>query len=392
MNRNLLLVGLANFTWGIGECMFIIFQPVYLQQMGASPVEIGAILGVSGIFMAFVQAPAGYIADRFGPRPVMISAWLLGLVATVTMAFAPSLTVFVAGMVIYSTTTYVSAPMNAYITRVRGRLSMERALTINSSLYAFGAIIGPAAGGYLGSRMGLQTVYRFSAVIFLLSAAIIFQIRDQPVERHTAAETSSAGLLSNRRYLAFLALSFLIFFSVYLPQPLTPNFLRLHGISLDVIGRLGSLGSLSNALVSLLLGGINARWGILAGSFLLSLFALFLMKGTTLGWYTLAYSFLGGSRLVRLLSLAFTRSLVRATNTGLAFGLVETMNAVAVILAPVLAGVLYNNDPGSVYKVSLILLGAAFLACLISMPNIARKTYPPQELPVSESQTEIPEP
>ena len=38
-------------VWGIGEGMFYIFQPLYLQQFGADPLMIGGILGGLGLAM-----------------------------------------------------------------------------------------------------------------------------------------------------------------------------------------------------------------------------------------------------------------------------------------------------------------------------------------------------
>ena len=58
MSRDLLLMAVSLFTWGIGEGMFIYFQPLYLEKWGANPVEIGAILGAMGVAMAVAQAPA----------------------------------------------------------------------------------------------------------------------------------------------------------------------------------------------------------------------------------------------------------------------------------------------------------------------------------------------
>ena len=52
MSRDLILVSISLFTWGIGEGMFYMFQPLYLQQWGASPVLIGALLGGMGAAMA----------------------------------------------------------------------------------------------------------------------------------------------------------------------------------------------------------------------------------------------------------------------------------------------------------------------------------------------------
>jgi hypothetical protein len=36
MTRDLILVALSRFPWGLGEGMFF-FQPIYLRQLGADP-------------------------------------------------------------------------------------------------------------------------------------------------------------------------------------------------------------------------------------------------------------------------------------------------------------------------------------------------------------------
>ena len=54
--------------------------------------------------------------------------------------------------------------------------------------------------------------------------------------------------------------------------------------------------------------------------------------------------------------LAIARPLVHPGETGMAYGLVETASAAAVIAAPILAGALYRSNPYSVYRVSLVLI------------------------------------
>ena len=56
------------------------------------------------------------------------------------------------------------------------------------------------------------------------------------------------------------------------------------------------------------------------------------------------------------MTLAFARPLVKAGDIGLAYGLVETGNALAIILAPLAAGFLYSYNPEAVYTVSLVAL------------------------------------
>lgn len=70
-HRDLYLVALSLFIWGIGEGLFYIFQPLYIQKLGADPILIGTVLGINAVGMTLSQIPAGYLADRVGRRPVM---------------------------------------------------------------------------------------------------------------------------------------------------------------------------------------------------------------------------------------------------------------------------------------------------------------------------------
>ena len=135
-----------------------------------------------GIAMAAAHIPAGYLADRLGRRPLIWIAWLLGITAAWVMALAHSLPVFIAGMLLYNLTAFVSSPMNSYITAARGKLSIGRVLTFISASYNAGAIIGPWLGGQIAEQYNLNSIYRVSASIFIVSCLFILFLRPQPVE------------------------------------------------------------------------------------------------------------------------------------------------------------------------------------------------------------------
>ncbi|HNQ96124.1 MAG TPA: MFS transporter, partial [Anaerolineales bacterium] len=120
MNRNLVFVALALLTWGFGEGLFFNFQPIYLKELGSSEKEIGFILGAFGAAMAITHIPAGRMADRIGRRPLLVIAWLTGLVSTIIMAFARDLPLFLVGMMCYGLTAFVSSPLGSYVTAARG--------------------------------------------------------------------------------------------------------------------------------------------------------------------------------------------------------------------------------------------------------------------------------
>src|SRR5574341_1312143 len=148
MNPSLLWLGASLFMWGIGESMFLLFQPIYLQQLGADPIEIGAILGAFGAVMTLAHIPAGHLSDRIGRRPMLLIAWVAGIVATLVMALAGSLTVFIIGILIYGLTAFVASPLDSYVTAARGKWSVGRAITFISMTFNAGAVLGPVTGGW----------------------------------------------------------------------------------------------------------------------------------------------------------------------------------------------------------------------------------------------------
>ncbi|MGA2490677.1 MAG: MFS transporter [Anaerolineales bacterium] len=369
MSIDLILLSISLATWGIGEGMFIYFQPIYLQQLGANTMMIASVFSLFGLVVMVSHIPAGHLADRIGRKPLLVAAWAAGLLATWGMALARQLPIFVAGMLIYGFTGFVSSPMNSYITAARGKLSPVRAMTLVSAAYSLGAVFGPITGGWIGERFGLRTTYMVSACIFIVSTVILLFLHPQPREVHDPAAPPEK-LWKNPRFVSFLGIIFLAMFVMYLPQPLAPRFLQNErGLSLESIGLLGSVGSFGNALLALLLGQFAARTGFLLAQVSVAAFSLLLWKGSGLGWYALAYFLLGGYRSVRSLIYAQVRPLIHPAQMGLAYGVAETFNSLAVMLSPLLAGVLYTREPGMVYPVSIGLIAVTLVLSGIFIPH-----------------------
>jgi MFS family permease len=356
MTPDLLLVGLSLLTWGLGEGMFFYFNPLYLQQLGADPILIGSVLGAVGLAMTVAHIPAGYFADRIGRRPLLLISWTMGVLSGWTMALAPSLTVFIIGMVSYGLTAFVMSPLNSYVTAARGKLSPGRAMTLTSAMYNVGAIAGPLIGGMIGNNYGLEKTYLAAACVFIVSWIIMVFIRPQPRDHHDP-ESPPEGLFSNRRYIGFLALIFAVIFSGYLAQPLTANFLQnQRGINIGQIGQFGSINSLGIVLFSLIIGQFNPRFGFLLGQAALIGFTFLLWQGRSIYAFYAAYFLMSGFRGIRPLISAQVRELIHSSQMGLAYGILETISAIPAIIAPPIAGILYLQNPEIIYPISMVLI------------------------------------
>jgi MFS family permease len=382
LKRDLILIAIAMFAWGLGEGLFIYFQPIYLQELGADAIMIGTILGGFGLAMTVSHIPAGYLADRIGRKPLMVAAWCTGTTAAWTMALANSLPVFVIGLFIYGMTLFVMSPLQSYLTAARGNLSVGRVITLMSAGFNLGAIIGPWLGGQIGDQFGLKQTYLLAGVIFLLSTIVISFIRPQPVERIKGSDGGRRWLYAPR-YLVYMFVLFLAVFAMYLPQPLSPNYLS-NQIRLDLsqIGTLFSISSIGVVVMNLLLGSLKARTGFVLGQAAVGVFALILWRVSGMPWYFLAFFMLGGYKTARNLGMAQVRELVPSATMGLAYGVSETISGSAVILAPLLAGLLYSQNPTMMYAVGLgLIIISIFLSARYS-PTAQAEQEPAPMAPI----------
>lgn len=372
MNRDLFLVAISLFFWGIGEGMFVYFQPIYLAQWGASPILIGTIMGAMGIAILIFQIPAGLLADKFGSRPLMWGSWMFGAISASVMAWADSMAVFVIGLLMYGLTSFVLAPMNSYIAARRGNWTVGRAITFTTALFNFGMVIGPTLGGFIGESLGLPLVYKIASGLFVVSTILVLFVSPIPAEEHHSTRRSFKALRHNQPFIWLLILAFLVSVSTYTPQPLSPNFLQdMRRLDLSQVGQIGSIGSFGTALIALLLGHLNPAIGILTGQGLMAVFSLVLWKSTNPWMLAFGYLFIGGFRLCRAMLLALGRHIIDVGNTGLAFGLLETANAIALMISPIIAGYLYTLNPFYVYPGSLVLIIISFVLTNFIIPRLS---------------------
>ncbi len=208
MTRDLRLVSASLLLWGLGEGMFMYFLAIYLESLGATPVQIGGILGIAGAALAVTHLPAGALSDVVSRRAMMIFSWALATVAAFLMFAADTLTLFSIGLVIYYMSSFVMAPLSSYIASGRGEWSAARTLTTVYAGYSVGAIVGPLLGGLLAPRLGVRPLFGIAGLIFIFSTLMIFLIRAQPREASEPGQRSSppggpgrAGFRTNSSYL-----------------------------------------------------------------------------------------------------------------------------------------------------------------------------------------------
>jgi MFS family permease len=302
------------------------------------------------------------------------------------MALAPSLGYFVAGLFLYGLTSSVMAPLNTYIQDARGGWTVGRAVSFVSAFYNIGGVLGPIVGGLIGEMINLRMVYYGSAVIFTISTMVILFV-GKPEHHKAPAAASEVHFLRNRNFVGLMVMIFIVMLAVVLPQPLTANFLQnQRGLSVARIGQLGALGALGSVILMLSFGHLATKTAMLIGQLSVLGFAVLVWLGKGFIWYGAAYFFLGGYRLCRAMTVALARPLVREFEVGFAFGVIESLNSLAFMVAPVIAGWLYDWRPTLLFPISAGLLGISMMISYLVMQRNHRKGDIPAVVNFSDSE------
>jgi MFS family permease len=319
--------------------------------------------------MAITHIPAGRLADRFGRRPLLVGAWLLGLVSTWLMGFAQALPLFLVGLFAYGLTAFVASPLSSYVTAARGKWPVATVLSLTTATFGMGMVLGPVTGGWVGDHYGMRMSFYVAAVVFIFSNAFMIFIEHQPVDHHDP-DSPPPSLRSNKSFIALMGVLTFSIFAMYFAQPFTPNFLEgVRGLSLSQTGLVFTIGALGNSLMALAFSRANPRIGYLFAQTLVILFAAFIWKGTALPIFALGYFLLGGFRAARPLAMAQARELVHESQMGITYGIMETISSVIFIITPPIAGYLFERDPMIIYPLAISLIVVSIIVSSIFLPR-----------------------
>lgn len=386
MSRDNKFITFALFLWGAGEGLFFYIQPLYMEQLGATPAEIGAVLALAAFLTACSFVPGGWLADRFDPKKVMVFGWALGGVAALWMGLAPNWQAFVPAILVYNLSAYCIPAINSYIVEASEGVPLEHTITLTFAGYAAGSILAPFAGGQLSPLIGTQWLYLIGSGFFAISLLTALQVRSHAA--HRGAPISIGRQVAHLRPAApFFGRMAFVFFALMIGATLPANYLGELGWTLgDVNTWGGTPQAIGMMVLAIGLGRIAAgrrRRGLLLGQGLVFMSMVMFMLTTPALRLTGALGFflLGGVSPVRELSNAQIANQLSHEVRGLALGVNETIFALARAGAAALAGVLFTLDPRWPFIASLALIPIGLAWVWFSRPIVV----PEEEIVVMAS-------
>jgi MFS family permease len=385
LGRNNGLLFWSQLTWGLGFALQFTLWPLFIESLGASPGQIGVVIGGAALVRTLLVIPAGALADRFSPKRLIVAAMAVPAAGMLLLALATSWWHALAGAIVLDLVGLGIPATSAYIAAASAETERTRAYTYIYTLsFAVGMTIGPAAGGWLAEAAGYRAVYTASAALVAAGAAILLFIDDiRPADdsgdEDVAQVTSYRGLLRVRAIWVVLGFHTLIPLLVFIGTPLLPNFLQdERDLGVGTIGTLGSIGAAAGFAFSLLV----SHWRPLGRPFFgmatcLALiavaYALFLASGA-LSVIAIAWMLRACINPIWSLLSAAVADVTPECARGRAYGLCEVGVGIGDAGAPLAAGSLYAAEHRLPLIVSLVgtvpLAVAAFVAHRLS-PRLA---------------------
>lgn len=167
--------------------MIIPELPAYLTSLGGAEYK-GLIISLFAITAMLSRPFSGKLSDTIGRRPVMMFGSIVCLICSFVYPILSSVAGFLILRLVHGFSTgFTPTGQTAYISDIIPAHRRGEAMGLLGTAGAVGMASGPAIGGMLANRAGLDVMFYCSSAFALLSVALIAGMKETLDERHKFA-------------------------------------------------------------------------------------------------------------------------------------------------------------------------------------------------------------
>jgi len=195
-NRPLSLLLGGEFVSAIGEWLYVVAILIVIYSETGNPLVLGVFGALRSLPYVVLSIPAGFAADRFDRRLVLLVTDLLRGACMLAMAWLVAIDGPIAGIVGFAVlaacgSAFFYPTIGAYIPNlVRDERELGPANGAWASLDNLGYVVGPAIGGLLVAGGGAVFALLINAATFALIAAILWRLPPSPNATPAATSTT----------------------------------------------------------------------------------------------------------------------------------------------------------------------------------------------------------
>ncbi len=375
-------IGIIFFTIFIDMVGFGIVIPVlprYAEHFGATPWEIGWLVGIFSLAQFICSPLWGQLSDRIGRKPVLIASTLGTAVGFFMMGWAGTLWMLFAARLVDGISGGNIGTAQAYIADISAPEERAKRMGIIGAAFGLGFIFGPAIGGWTASHFGYGAPMLLAGAMAIMNSLLVMIILPEslPAERRQKGPRERLfptlfQHVEKRTYLTVTATYFMMITGFSIMTALFALYLwHRYDLGAKSTGNILALIGLIGAFIQGgLIGRLSKRFGdgrlVSAGALLLGGGLLMLPFTHQVGMmiFSCVLVALGNSLMMPTLSAISSRSAESAWQ-GRALGVMQSAGSLARWIGPLVAGALLMLDLHSgkaAYAHTPFLAAAAFLA------------------------------
>jgi DHA1 family tetracycline resistance protein-like MFS transporter len=201
--RTLWTLYAVNFLDSIGGWFFLPLLPIFLGRRGGSAAVVGVVFAAGLVSNLLIRYPAGWAADRFGTRAVLIASMLANAVLFLAYLLPLPVGAFVVVRLLHGAAQGAYFPAaNGLIGEISAPGERGRAFGYMQASNMAGMLLGPAVGGFI-ALFNLSVVFTIAAAT---SALTVLALVTLPNVRPTATVEAPARAMNIARVLLPLLL------------------------------------------------------------------------------------------------------------------------------------------------------------------------------------------
>lgn len=331
--------------WGLSFGVLSAAWPLYLQELGAAPRDIGLVFGAGNFVALLCFLPVGYVADRIGRKPMIVGAWVCAALGVAAFVPLGDWRAAFLGSALYWSGTAAIPLVLAHVSATVPRARLASALGLIFGAFFAGNIVGSPIAGLVAAPFGLRTAVAVAALFLGLSAALTFGLRATPPTRERGEFTVP------RAFWALLAITPFAALLSILGNALLPVYLHdVAAVPLERVGVYVGFVWLGSAIGAMALGRLADELGsvpAIMGAAAVATFGAILiaLSGRSEAVIAVAALALGATQAANPVVAAAVERFIPSARMALGYASYQVAFALGFGSGGAVSGILYEADP-----------------------------------------------